>query len=200
MLPDLVRGDRDARRRLRSPPYGHNSPSFCCSSAWHANLTVPCAALLFFVVDSSTREIQVTFPGERIDFDLADVPKGVADAIEEAVVCHSTHCFIAASIMIRKTLEEICHDRGATGKDLFKRIEALANTVVLPQGYLEGLHNLCLLGNDGAHIESRHYSQVDREEVEVGIEVLKDVVRAVYQQASTMERLRALKRSADIAE
>ena len=48
--------------------------------------------------------------------------------------------------MVRKTLEEICADRGADGGNLRKKIEALGTTVVLPQTLLTGLDDLRLSG------------------------------------------------------
>jgi hypothetical protein len=55
------------------------------------------------------------FPPERLDFDPAGIPKPVLDAIEEAVSCHASQCFKASAMMVRKTLEEMCEDRGAGG-------------------------------------------------------------------------------------
>src|SRR5947209_13691268 len=120
------------------------------------------------------------YPAERIDFDPGNVPDAVLAALEEAVACHANRCYVAASMMVRKSLEVVCEDRAATGDNLFQRIEALARNVVLPQGYIDGLHNLRLLGNDAAHVESRDYNQVGADEVEAGIEVIKDLLRAIY--------------------
>jgi len=58
---------------------------------------------------------------------------------------------------------------------------------------LDGLDDLRLLGNDAAHIESQEYTKVGKEEVEIGIELAKEVLKAVYQYAALLGRLRALK-------
>lgn len=55
----------------------------------------------------------------------------------------------------------------------------LGATVVLPKRLLDGLDDLRLLGNDAAHIESRVYDEIGNEEVEVAIEVTKEIVKAV---------------------
>jgi len=96
--------------------------------------------------------------------------------------------------MVRKTLEELCRDRSAEGGNLKERIKALGTKVVLPAELLAGLDDLRLLGNDATHIESREYDQVGREEVEVGIEFAKEVLKAVYQYSALLNRLRALKK------
>jgi hypothetical protein len=74
------------------------------------------------------------------------------------------------------------------------RIKSLGTKVVLPQELLQGLDDLRLLGNDAAHIESEEYNQVGKEEVEVGIEFAKEVLKAVYQYSALLARLRALKK------
>ena len=94
--------------------------------------------------------------------------------------------------MVRKSLEELCADRGAKGSDLKKRIAALGTKVVLPQELLDGLDDLRLLGNDAAHIELKVYDKVGREEVEVGIEFTKEVLKGVYQMSALLARLRGL--------
>jgi hypothetical protein len=74
-----------------------------------------CLALVFFVGDSVNESLVVSYPAERIDFDAVNIPTPVIGALEEAITCHANKCFIASAIMVRKTLEELCRDRGATG-------------------------------------------------------------------------------------
>jgi hypothetical protein len=67
--------------------------------------------------------------------------------------------------------------------------------VLLPQELLDGLDDLRLLGNDAAHIESQEFNNIGKEEVEIGIEFAKEVLKAVYQYADLLARLRSLKRT-----
>jgi hypothetical protein len=78
-----------------------------------------CKGHLFFISDNN-RNIVLTAPTETIPFDKENIPDKVLNAFEEAIKCHSNSCFIASAIMIRKTLEEICIDRGAIGTNLYK--------------------------------------------------------------------------------
>lgn len=157
-----------------------------------------CKAHVFFALDRMRQQLVAAYPAERIDFDTTDVPASVVSALEEAITCHSNQCYTAAAIMVRKTLEELCRERGAKGLNLKKRIEELRNKVVLPQELLEGMDNLRLLGNDAAHIESQEFNEVGQEEVEVGIEITKEVLKAVYQYTSLINRLQKMKKPAAI--
>jgi hypothetical protein len=151
-----------------------------------------CFGLIYIVTDPSNK-IVTTHPAELIDFDATNIPTEVREALEEAIECHSHESYIAGAIMVRKTLEELCRERGATGDNLKERIEDLGSKVVLPKELLDGLDDLRLLGNDAAHIESRVFNEIGLEEVEVGIEFAKEVLKAVYQYSELLARLRALK-------
>jgi hypothetical protein len=153
-----------------------------------------CRALLFFVWDMGRGVLAATYPPERLDFDSANIPASVTKALEEAISCHANECFIAAAIMVRKTLEELCHVQAATGANLKERIRKLGTKVLLPQELLDGLDDLRLLGNDAAHIESQEFNIVGRDEVEIGIEFAKEVLKAVYQYSDLLAKLRSLKR------
>jgi len=152
-----------------------------------------CHAHIFFAIEN--QKVVVSYPPELIDFDPVNLPPAVVKAFEEAIASHANRCFIAAAIMVRKTLEELCLDRQAIGGNLKERIRSLGTKVVLPQELLEGLDDLRLLGNDAAHIESQEFNQIGQEEVEIGIEFAKEVLKAVYQYSALLTRLRALKKT-----
>jgi hypothetical protein len=151
-----------------------------------------CRAHIFFALQN--KKLLLAYPPELIDFDATNVPAPVVKALEEAITCHGDQCLVAAAIMVRKTLEELCRERGADGTNLKARIKALGTKVILPQELLDGLDDLRLLGNDAAHIESQEYDKVGKEEVEIGIEFTKEVLKAVYQYSTLLNRLRSLKK------
>ena len=154
-----------------------------------------CRAHVFFALDKLTQRILVSYPAEHIDFDSTDIPVDVLSSFEEAITCHANNCYVAAAIMVRKTLEEICRERGAKGANLKQRLGDLKSKVVMPQELLDGLDDLRLLGNDAAHIESQQYDKIGQEEVDVGIAITKEVLKAVYQYASLIGRLQKLKKN-----
>jgi hypothetical protein len=146
------------------------------------------------VLNAQTQSL-ISYPAERIDFDSTDIPTTVVAAFEEAITCHANQCYTAAAIMIRKALEGLCNDRGATGANLRDRLKSLSTKVVLPAELLDGLDDLRLLGNDAAHIESQAYTKVGEEEVEVGVMFTKEVLKAVYQYKALLSKLKSLKKS-----
>jgi hypothetical protein len=180
-------------------PGGHDllapQPSGVQIGVGHRRCPHPeCHAYILVVYDVASGSVLRSFPPETIDFDATNLPAAVLTSLEEAVICHAHGCYRAAAIMIRRTLEDVCHDRGATGDSLKKRIESLGTQVVLPQPLLEGLDSLRLLGNDAAHIEAQTYQQVGKEEVELGLDVAKAILLAAYQYSDLVQRLQGLKK------
>jgi len=153
-----------------------------------------CFGHLFFVVDNNNGEILITYPSDSIPFDKENIPENVLNAFQEAVLNHANNCFVSSAIMIRKTLEEICKDREAIGKNLFNRLQDLGTKIVIPKELIEGMQELRLLGNDAAHIESNTFNEIGKTEVEISIEFTKEILKAVYQYESLLGKLRSLKK------
>ena len=151
-----------------------------------------CYSLLFFI--RTTDRILATFPALRIDFEREGIPEKVLSILEETISCHANNCFIAAAIMVRKTLEEICFDRGAKGSNLKLRIQDIGSKIIIPKELLEGMDELRLLGNDATHFESKIFDKIDKEEVDIAIEFTKEILRAVYQYEHLLKRLKSLKK------
>jgi hypothetical protein len=153
-----------------------------------------CGAHVFVVFDETQRKVHASYPPEIIDFDATELPAAVLSSLEEAIQCHAAGAYRASAIMVRRTLEDLCADNNATGGNLKERLQALSAKVVLPKALLDGLDNLRLLGNDAAHIEAQTYAQVGEEEVVLAIDITKEVLKAVYQYGSLIDRLNALKK------
>lgn len=153
-----------------------------------------CMGHLFFIADYRGKVIQ-TWPVDTISFERENIPPTVLAAFEEAVKCHANSCFVASAIMIRKTLEEICSNKGAEGKDLYRRLQALGQKIVLPQELLSGMNELRLLGNDAAHIEAQTFNEIGQNEIEVSLDFTKEILKAVYQYESLLQKIRNLRKS-----
>ncbi len=154
---------------------------------------IECCAHIFFIKarDGSL----VTYPALRIDFNSDNIPPALKTTFEEAITCHANECYAAAAIMVRRTLEELCDDKHCQGGNLKQRIEELKSSVVLPNELFEALDELRLLGNDAAHVESKEYDTVGKEEVSVAIELAKEILKSVYQMNSLVKRLKGLKKA-----
>lgn len=169
-------------------------PDLTASQYWLGLRRCPnsqCHSHLFFIDQNG--EVIESHPAQRIDFETKDIPPQIVSHLNEAITCHAEKCYTAAAMMMRRTLEEICFDRGASGNDLKEKIKMLRNKIVIPQELFEGMDELRLLGNDAAHIESMEFSNVGKEEVEAGIEFTKEILKAVYQYSHLLKRLRELK-------
>ncbi|WP_411827780.1 DUF4145 domain-containing protein [Luteolibacter sp. AS25] len=137
---------------------------------------------------------QLITPAPVIPFNAQHIPNTVLRVFEEAVQCHASKCYIASAIMVRRTLEEVCSNRGAVGSNLFKRIEDLGSRIVLPQELRDALHELRLLGNDAAHVEASTFSKIEEEEILVAIEFTKEILKATYQYSDLLKRMRKLRK------
>ena len=83
-----------------------------------------CYGYLFFILDNDNKQL-ITYPSISLPFDKENIPEKIIQTMEEVIICHSNSCFVSSAIMIRKTLEEICSDRGAKGNNLKEKIKDL---------------------------------------------------------------------------
>jgi Domain of unknown function (DUF4145) len=149
-----------------------------------------CGALIQVIIDGDR---VYGHPPEMIDFDATDLPETVLAPFEEAIKCHAHGCYVASAIMVRKTLEEICADRGAQGNSLRARLESLQGKLLLPKEMFDALHDLRLLGNDAAHVELSDFDAIDAAKTEAAIDIGKEILKAAYQYKTLMGKLDALK-------
>lgn len=152
-----------------------------------------CKSVLFAVQED--RKI-ITFPPEVIDFDATNLPRNILSSLEEAIKCHAAESYRASALMVRRTLEELCDDKKATGANLKARILALSAVAVVPAELLNAADELRVLGNDAAHVEAKDYDKIGKEESAIAIELAKELLKAVYQYTSLVARLTALKKTA----
>jgi hypothetical protein len=138
-------------------------------------------------------QLMRTYPGLSLGINTEAVPARIAASFQEAELCFANNCFTASAMMLRKTLEEICLDKKADGVNLFKKIEAIIKETLLPQPLAEAMHELRLLGNDAAHVESQSFENIGSEELKVSIEFTQEIVKGIYQYDSLLARMRGLK-------
>ena len=147
-----------------------------------------------FCIYNHNNVVVKSYPSEQVDFDPKNIPPAISKTFGEAVACRAESLHVASAIMIRRTLEELCEDKQAAGSNLKARIAALRTAVVLPQSLLDALDDLRMLGNDAAHIEAKTFDSIGPEELDVAIELTKEILKSVYQLNDLLGRLRALKK------
>jgi len=128
-----------------------------------------------------------------IDFNTVGVPSNIIKIFTEALTCHANKCFVASAIMVRRTLEEICEEKGITEGTLQEKINALEKYIVLPKVLLESFTELRFLGNDATHVKAKYYSEIGPKEVEAAIEVTKEIIKGLYQLDTIVSKLTAVK-------
>lgn len=153
-----------------------------------------CHGLVFVMFDFVEKTFELE-PPALLPFEKDNIPPKIAQAFSEAITCHAHSAFVASAIMVRKTLEEICHHKYAKGNNLKERLDELGKTIVIPRDLVDTFHDLRLLGNDAAHIESQEYNQVSKDEVEAGIAIATEILRATYQYEGLKNKLAALKKA-----
>lgn len=151
-----------------------------------------CKGLIFTV--SENKHVLICMPAEEIDFETDAIPPSLVQTMAEAIKCHSVGAHRASALMVRRMLEELCEDSGATGKNLFERLKSLKSKVTLPEDLFDAMDALKALGNDAAHVESKAYANIGAEEAELSIELGKEILKSRYQLKNIVDRLKARKK------
>jgi hypothetical protein len=92
-----------------------------------------------------------------VSIDAGCIPNGVKKSFEAALRIKNLDGNLCA-IGIRKTLEMMCKDRQAEGRDLYHKLKDLADKGVLPPIINEMATILRELGNEAAHGEGQVFS------------------------------------------
>ena len=92
----------------------------------------------------------------------------------------------AFSVLIRKSLEYLCHDQGVTGKNLKNMLNKLAEKGTIPKTLSQMTDAIRLVGNIGAHASEFHFG---KEEAKLLDEFFIAIVEYVYIAPTKIEKL-----------
>lgn len=151
-----------------------------------------CATHVFIVRNAANKMI-ASYPASTLDFDITAIPPRIEAALSEAINCHAHQCFMACAVMARKTIEALCEEKGASGNNLRERIDDVKGRLAIPDALIGALHELRMFGNDGGHLELKHFENIGSEECEAAIEIVKDILKAVYQFDAITAKFKAFK-------
>ena len=92
---------------------------------------------------------------------------------------------ILSGIGIRAIVETVCNERGATGANLFQKINSLVTLSLITQQEAAVLHDLRFMGNEAAHKVKAHKS----DELNLAFDVVEHLLNTVYLLAEQTKRL-----------
>lgn len=139
--------------------------------------------------------------------EFPDVPAPIDSAASEAWRCHAVGAYRGALVVARAVVEASAKFRGATGRDLAKKIEDLAVQGLIRQAMKETAHEVRHWGNDAAHGDfdvprepateenNREAAEemtaaVTREEAEEILVLMDDLLAELFQGPARTQRAR----------
>lgn len=108
--------------------------------------------------------------------DLNDLPAKVRLIYQETIGALNAQLPVLTAVGLRSLIEAICVEEGVTGKDLEKRIDALASSGVLSVGQATILHGHRFLGNVAAH----EIVSANPRELIAALEIAEAMLKTIY--------------------
>lgn len=130
-------------------------------------------------------EDKVLYP--ECHFSYEGVPEEVNSAFEAALRVRNIDTAICL-LSLRRVLEAICIDRGATGNTLNQMINDMLNRGVLPQIMKDACWIIRQLGNSAAHADGTVFMT---SEVEQTIEFVRTIIQYLYTLPVQMKKLKS---------
>ena len=129
-------------------------------------------------------EERIVYPKTKFDFKYA--PKSIQRAFESAVKVSKIDPAVCL-LSLRRTLEMICKNKKAQGKNLEEKIKDLANKNILPSTLDDSSWLIRTMGNDAAHADDINYT-----EYEVGqiIEFVEMIITYLYELPNRIDKLK----------
>lgn len=129
-------------------------------------------------------QIQNEYPAVNICYD--GVPYKIKAAFESAVKTKGIDSAICL-LSLRRTLEMICKDKNARGRDLETKIDDLVQQKVLPEMMRDACWIIRQNGNDAAHADDVTFTEYEVTEV---IEYVATITNYLYSMPTRMTKLR----------
>lgn len=124
------------------------------------------------------------------------IPEPIRNTYAEARACLKVKAYTAAAIMCRKTLEAICAEHGATGKNLVSNLKELKEKGLIESRLYEWADALRISGNEAAHDVSVTMSAEDARDVLEFTNALLEYVFTFRDKFEAFKERRAKKSSA----
>lgn len=135
------------------------------------------------IYDAATR----LFP-TSVTVDAAVVPRTLASSFDEARKCFQGSAFTATAIMCRRTIEGLCTEHNAVGRNLQTRLQALKTAGVIDSRLFDWADALRLAGNDAAHDVRETTTDEDARDL---LEFTRAILEYVYTYTAAFQRFMA---------
>jgi len=110
----------------------------------------------------------------HIEFTLPDL---VRDSYDEAVRCEEAEAYIAAVVMIRRSLEAVCKEYNPNYKTIYSGLQDMLNNGAISQEIMDWATELRILGNKGAHATSDKVTEAETKEA---LDFLRAILEIFY--------------------
>lgn len=128
-------------------------------------------------------ETQYLYPQTKSDR-FKNLPKEVAIPYKNAEQLKKINP-VASVIFSRKSLESICEDLGASGRNLEQKIESLAQQRAIPDSLKVAAHSIRLIGNGGAH----KGAGITEEDAEILLKLCDAIIVYIYEAPELISRI-----------
>ncbi len=135
---------------------------------------------------------EVELPGE--DFEFKYLKGEVLSDFQEALTCYSDGAHNGFAAMCRRTVQSVCADLGAEGKDkVLNQLADLKAMAQIDEETFSLLKQIVIDGHDGAH---PHLPKLNRERAAVLLELMKDVLYQLYVRKGKLQEAMSLRADA----
>lgn len=127
---------------------------------------------------------EILYPKNKMK--MNGVPKDISSAFESALKIKNIDYNICL-FSLRRTLEMICIDKKAKGRNLYEKIMYLIKEKIFPQELEDAYFVIKNFGNDGAHCKNTFLNIYEIEEL---IEILYKVIDYLYIMPKMIEKMK----------
>ena len=127
-------------------------------------------------------------------FDFSYLEEKVADDFHEALTCYANLCLNAFTAICRRTVQSVCSDLGADGKDrVLKQLKDLKEMAEIDNETFTVLKQIIIDGHDGAH---PHLQILSKDRASILLELIKDVLYQLYVRKGKLQKAMQLRKEA----
>lgn len=114
---------------------------------------------------------------------VLDPPAGLdpqlSSDLKEVCACFNADAYKAAVVMARRFLEALLDKRGFKGRNLLERIRAAHEAKAVSDLHFQLASSMRIIGNYGAHYSDDQLAQIGRDEAELVLNMVRQILKSV---------------------